>query len=193
MAALMIAVPEETSRVLGEIPVEGKREHHHHITVIHLGKDIPIEAIADMLPVLYDVTSKTLPFSVSTKKLSSFPGGDDGVPVICKVDSPELHKFRAELKGALDTAGISYSNNFPEYKPHVTLAYNPDPSTKIDQNISEVTWGAHELLLWGSNRGTGRLVIKFPLSLPGAKMASVNALQRACVQLSIWGQTDDRV
>lgn len=193
MAALMIAVPEETSRILGEIPVEGKREPHSHITMIHIGKDIPIKVIAGMLPVLYEVTSKTPPFSVSTKKVTNFPAGDDGVPVICRVESPELHKFRAELKVALDEADISYSNNFPEFKPHVTLAYDPDPDASYDMSISEISWGVSELVLWGSNRGIGRLVIKFPLSLPGVRTASIAALNRARVKLAIWSGLDDRV
>jgi 2'-5' RNA ligase len=194
MAALMIAVPEETSRILQEIPVEGKREQHSHITVIHLGKDVPIERISEMLPLLYEVTSKTLPFSVSTNWVSSFPAGDDGTPVICRVFSPELHDFRDALKAKLDAAKMPYSNNYPEYKPHVTLAYDPDPEAHYDGEIPEISWGAHELLLWGSNRGTGRLVIKFPLSLPGVKVASQpDALKRAAVKLSQWSKKDSLV
>lgn len=189
MAALMIAVPEDTSRVLQEIEVEGKREQHAHITVIHLGKDIPIDEISKMLPVLYEVTSHQAPFALSTQLVTTFPAGDDGTPVICKVDSPALHEFRTKVKNALDAAGIKYSNKFPNYQPHVTLAYQE--GERDDQPIPRVTWGANELLLWGSNRGTGRLVVKFPFSLPGIKAAST--LKRACVQLAIWAQTDDKV
>ena len=186
MAALMLPVPEDTSRVLQEIEVEGKRETHHHITVIHLGKDIPIQAISRMLPVLYDVTSQQRPFSVSTQLVTTFPAGKDGLPVICKVDSPALHEFRAKVKSALDDSGIEYSNNFPDYKPHVTLAYS-EKGSREDQPIPRVTWGVNELLLWGSNRGAGRLVVKFPFSLTS------DTLKRACVQLAIWAQTDDKV
>jgi 2'-5' RNA ligase len=191
MAALMLQIPQDTSRVLNEIQVSGERESNHHITVIHLGKDVPIEAIADMLPVLYDVTSKQAPFSVSTRTVTTFPKGDDGTPIICKVESPALHKFRAEMKAALDAAKIKYSNNFPDYKPHVTLAYDKEMEGGFTQDIPTVSWGVTEMLLWGSNRGTGRLVVKFPFSLPGTKTA--NVLQRACVQLAIWSQTDDKV
>jgi 2'-5' RNA ligase len=199
MAALMFQVPPETARVLHEIPVPGDKEYEDpHITVLYLGKDLPIERIGEMLPVIYDITSKTLPFSVATSHVSSFPGGDDGVPVIARINSPALHRFRDELCEAFDAEGLPYDKKFPEYKPHTTLAYSPDPETEVDLDIPEISWGAHELMLWGSNRGTGRLVIKFPLSLPMAKAArsgyrapaSREALYRAAVQVASWGRRD---
>jgi len=191
MAALMFTVPEETARILNELPVPGRREpHNSHITVVYLGDDTPIERIGELLPVLYDVTSKTLPFSVSTDLITTFPAGKDGVPVIAKVRSPELHAFRAALCQAMDEAGIEYDNKFPVFKPHVTVAYAKDPDLTFEVDIPEISWSAHELLLWGSNRGTGRLVVKFPLSLPVGKIASDSALQRAMVQLALWGRRD---
>ena len=195
MAALMLQVPQETARVLHELPVPGKKElQDPHVTVMYLGKDLPIERIGEMLPVIFDVTSKTLPFSVSTSHVSTFPAGNDGVPVIAQVDSPALHSFRKKLTQAFKAADIPYDNKFPEYKPHTTLAYDPDPDSEVDLDIPEVSWGAHELVLWGADRGTGRLVVKFPLSLPQGKTASSgasrDALYRAAVRLSLWGRHD---
>src|SRR4051812_47233129 len=170
MAALMFVVPEETARVLRELPVPGRPEAaNSHITVVYLGDDTPIERIGQLLPVLYGVTSKAVPFSVSTDLITTFPAGKDGVPVIAKVRSPELHAFRQALCQAMDEAGIEYDNKFPVFKPHVTLAYAKDPETLFEADIPEVSWSAHELLLWGSNRGVGRLIVKFPLSLPMGK------------------------
>lgn len=193
MAALILSVPEETARLLKELDVpEGTPENHSHITVAHLGKDVPIERIAALIPVLYDVTSRTVPFSVSTSRITTFPAGDDGVPVIAAVGSLELHEFRGALCRAMDVAGLEYSKKFPQYKPHVTITYADDPKAKCEIGFPAISWPCNELLLWGSNRGTGRLVIKFPLSLPGTKTAT-DAYKRACVQLSIWSQTDDKV
>jgi len=193
MAALMLQVPEETARVLREVPVPGDSEKEDpHITIIYLGKDIPIERVGKAVPVIFDVVSKTIPFSVSTNHISNFPAGEDGVPVIAEIESPPLHEFREKLCEALDRAAIPYDKKFPDYKPHTTLAYSPDEETKVDLDIPEITWGAHELVLWGSNRGTGRLVVKFPLSLPGSKTASVNdtAFYRIAVQVAAWGRRD---
>ena len=198
MAALMFTVPEETARILREIQVPGVPEKaDSHITVAYLGDDVPIERIGRLLPVLYEVTATTLPFTVSTDLITTFPPGNDGVPVIAKVRSPELHAFRKALCDAMEQADIEYDRKYPVYKPHVTLAYAKDPTTLFELDIPEVTWPAHELLLWGSNRGSGRLVVKFPLSLPIGKIASDSALQRAMVQLALYrmrcGSSDQRL
>lgn len=195
MAALMFAVPDETTRILKELNVpEGTPEPHGHITVAHLGDDVPIETIGELLPVLHSVTARTVPFSVETSRITTFPPGDDGVPVIAMVDSPELHEFRDALCGAMDKAGIEYSRKFPVYKPHVTVTYAEDPDTEFELEIPTLSWPCHELLLWGSNRGTGRLVVKFPLSLPMGKVASptqqmkaFSSYRKAMVQLAMWG------
>ena len=194
MAALMFAVPEETARILKELDVpEGTPEAHSHITVAYLGDDVPIDTIGDLLPVLYDVTSRTVPFSASTSRITTFPAGNDGVPVIAAVDSPELHAFRAELCAAMDSAGISYSKKFPIFKPHVTVTYAKDVDTEYELTFPAISWPCHELLLWGSNRGTGRLVVKFPLSLPMGRVASpteltsrYSAYRKAMVQFAMY-------
>jgi len=196
MAALMLQVPEETARVLRELPVPGEPEKGDpHITVIYLGKDVPIDLISSMIPVIYKISSATLPFSVTTNHVSYFPAGEDGVPIIAEVNSPELHRFRENLCKALDEAGLPYDKKFPEYKPHTTLAYDSNPETTVDLNIPEISWGAHELVLWGSNRDAGRLVVKFPFSLLTNKAASEsdNAFYRVAVQVAAWKERDQFV
>lgn len=198
MAALMIQLPSETARVLHEIEVPGQPEDMAtmHITMMYLGSDVPVEDIGAMLPVIHEVTSRTAPFSVKTDHISSFPAGDNGVPVIAEVQSPELHAFRSELVEAFRAHDLYFDNKFPDFKPHTTLAYDPNKDTKVDIDIGEVSWGAHELLLWGSNRGTGRLVIKFPLSVPQGKVASTYrepSLLRAAIQLAAWSRNDSFV
>lgn len=201
MAALMFSVPEETARILHELDIpDGVLEHNAHITVLYLGDDVPIEKIAEVLPVLHKVTSQTVPFSVSSHSISTFSAGDEGVPVIALVESAELHAFRQDLCSAFDAAGIGYSKKHPRYVPHVTLTYASDPELEFAQDFPALTWPCHELLLWGSNRGAGRLVVKFPLSLPMARVSGAKALQqrqaakrtafsafrKAMVQLAMW-------
>lgn len=195
MAALMFQVPQETARILHEIQVPGTPEKHEpHITVMYLGKDVPIERISKMLSVIFDVTSTTSPFTVATSKIGTFPPGDDGVPIIARVSSPALHEFRGRLAQAFDDNDLEYDKKFPDYKPHVTLAFDENKDSKVDMEIPEVAWGAHEMVLWGSNRGAGRLVIKFPLSLPEGRTASlehyVAAEARAAIQVAMWGKKD---
>lgn len=185
MAILTLQVPEETARVLREVPVPGNPEREEaHVTILFFGKEVPIAEISAMLPVIYEVTSKTLPFSVSTNHISTFPAGDDGVPVIARLNAPALQSFRETLCRAFDKAGLLYSKKFPIYKPHFTLAYAPDPKTTVDIDIPEVSWGAHEVVLWGSDQGTGRLIIKFPLSLPEGKVSTLRMPQEAVLYRS---------
>lgn len=202
MAALMFVVPDETARILRELKVpKGTPEQNSHITVVHLGDDVSIDRIAEVVPILYDVTFQTLPFSVSTNRITTFSAGKDGVPVIAAIESQELHDFRGELCRALDEAGQEYSKKFPIYKPHVTLTYAQDPATRLDLSIPKISWACHELLLWGSNRGDGRLVVKFPLSLPIGRVATglhapeqaeirrlsiASASHKALVKLALW-------
>lgn len=192
MAALMFQVPPETARILHELEVPGNPEKHDpHITVLYLGKDVPVETISEMLPVIYRVTSTTAPFSVTTNSVGYFPPGDDGMPIIAKIDSPELHEFRKRLTDAFEAGGVEYDKKFPDYKPHTTLAYAPGRTKPFELDIPEVSWGCHELVLWGSNRGTGRLTINFPFSL--GKTAAQNSLSRAAVKLAAWSQKDQFV
>jgi 2'-5' RNA ligase len=149
-----------------------------------------------MLPTIYDVTSKTKPFAVTTTQVTTFPAGDDGVPVIARIESPPLQDFRQALVDAFDEADLEFDKKFPDYKPHATLAYAPDPETKVNFEIPELTWGVSELVLWGSNRGEGRLVVRFPLSLTTGKTASQidrSVLYRAVVKLAAWSLKDQYV
>jgi hypothetical protein len=63
----------------------------------------------------------------------------------------------------------------------------------VNLTIPEVTWAAHELMLWGSNRGEGRLVVKFPFSLPSMMRAASSTSreavrQRVAVQVAAWSR-----
>ena len=171
MSFLGLKVPHETARLLSELDVPGRKEPvgNFHVTILHLGDNVPIEELAKALIATYEVSSKTPPFSVSTNKLSCFPAKPDAeVPLICHVDSDELHDLRDRLCASYDAAGIQYSKKFPEYLPHLTLGWGKEQVA--DQRIPTVEWGAHELVLWGGDDGDRRVVITFPFSLKVASM-----------------------
>jgi len=165
MAALMIEVPQDTQRVLKELKVPGVPcPQVDHITVVHLGDDVSIEQISEMMPFIYEACQAQKPFTVSTSKIGTFPKGDDGVPVIAVIQSSELMKFQKALKKALEVAQFDLEDKFPEYKPHVTLSYCGHERVP-NRTFPIVEWGVTSLTLWGADHGTGRLVIQFPLSL----------------------------
>lgn len=189
MAYIGFRVPPETARLLAEVNFgdfgEKRPPGKYHVTVAYLGKELPIEKIAQMLPVIFACTSQTRPFTVSTSKVTTFPpNADDGVPIIAAVDSQALHDFRNRLIGDIQAAMIEIPNRYPTYRPHVTLAYSPDlrvnSDNLIDLQIPTVEWGAHELVLWGGDNGDNRLIVTFPLSIAMTK----TAVQRAFVQLA---------
>lgn len=173
MAFLGLQVPHETGRLLSEIDVPGEREsvESFHITLLYLGEKVPMETVAKAMVVTEGVTASTTPFTVRTRLVTCFPKNEAGVPIICRVESDALHEFRAELAAAFDREGIEYSKRFPEYKPHVTLAYSDE--LIFDESIPTVEWGAHESVLWAGDRADGRLTITFPFSLHAPKVTSI--------------------
>ena len=186
MAFLGLKVPPETSRILSEINYGdvGEKEppSSQHITMVYLGKEVPIEKIAALIPVVFGVVSQTKPFTVATKKVSTFPANpDDGTPIIALIDSPELHVFRKAVTDAFDAAQVEYNKKYPSYVPHVTLGYSEEPLKQpINLDIPVVEWGAHELVLWGGDTGDNRIIITFPFSIALDKAA----MHRAYVQLA---------
>lgn len=183
MAFLGLSVPAPTARLLSEVDYGGVGEatgtDTYHITICYLGKEIPMGRIGKALPVIFDVTSHTKPFTVGTNQVTTFPSNPDGTPVICRVVSDALHELRDNLWAALDDAGIEYDKKYPEFKPHVTLAYAKE-DVEIDKEFPTVEWGAHELVLWGGDSGDGRLVVNFPFSLEQREAA----VRRAFVRLA---------
>jgi 2'-5' RNA ligase len=177
MSFIGFRVPHETARLLSELDVPGTKDStdHFHVTVIHLGDDVPIETLAEALVATFKVTSKTAPFTVSTSRVSCFPVKksktsplDGKVPVICRIESDALHTLQQDLKASLKEAGVGFEDKFPEYKPHVTLAWADDSIE--DKRIPTVEWGAHELVLWGGDKGDRKLTVTFPFSLKVASM-----------------------
>ena len=177
MSFIGLKVPTETARLLWDFWESSYENYgaavprdHAHITILDLGEDVPIEQLEHAIGAAYAVTSKTPPFSVSTNRISVFPPNDSGrVAIICPIDSLSLHDLRRRLCESFDQAGIPYSKKFPEYRPHVTLAFSEDPSVHsqwgTDPDFSRVEWGAHEVTLWGGDHGDERLTVNFPFAL----------------------------
>jgi len=168
MAFLGLKVPHEAARLLGEIDVPGAKEAtgSFHVTLLYIGNDVPIAALAEALKATFSVTSTTRPFTVQTNRVTCFPKNDNDKgksPIICRIDSDPLHDLQAKIRTAYDDAGIEYSKKFPEYKPHMTLAYADEEIE--ERRIPTVSWGAHEIVLWGGDEGDNRLVMHFPFSL----------------------------
>lgn len=168
MAFIGLRTPPETSRLLCDIGVPGTKTPRgdHHVTLVFLGSGIGVDVLAEAVKATYSVTSKTRPFTVRTTRVISFPTNpddQDGHPVIACIESDELHELQADLVRALDEAGVDFSKKFPTYRPHVTLAYSPEPVEEF--RIPIIEWGAHEIVMWGGDDGDRKLTVTFPLAL----------------------------
>jgi 2'-5' RNA ligase len=146
------------------------------VTLLYLGKDIPIDDVSKALVVAYRVAEITKPIQLTVDEVSSFPKGDDSYPIICLVKSPELHQLWEALCSAFDDSGVEYDKKFPIYQPHVTLSYHTEDLEQKIQ-VGPIDWVAYEMTLWSGNSGDDAVTIKIPFSFP-----SKSAMYRKLVQ-----------
>jgi RNA 2',3'-cyclic 3'-phosphodiesterase len=166
MSFIGVRVPHEVARLLDQVKVPGEcvPTHEKHITVLYLGKEVPLEQVGHAVVAAAEIASKVTPFRCTVESYTCFPKGDDGVPIISPVISPELHTLNETLKKAFDEANVTYSKKFPEYKPHVTLSYATEP---VDtQPMGPLEWSVYEMVLWGGDAGDDRLAVTFPFAMP---------------------------
>lgn len=169
----MIAAPvsPDVSKLFKNISVPGKRDPSNHITMLHLGGELDIKVAIKILPLVLAITEKQQPFTVSCSEIICFPGGDDGFPIVGKLESKELVSLQKKIKKEFEGAKIKFSDKYPIYKPHVTLSYSPD---KIDDfKISKTEWQVNEIALFcGSHEGGEKLYVQFPFSIKKMKKSA---------------------
>lgn len=123
---LMVNLPAVASKELIDWSLEaipdwwlgkGGREFTPHITVLYgFRQDTP-----EQLELLETFLRREGPIHLGLLGLSVFPEGNDGVPLKLDVDSPQLEDLNWNLRNAFDV-----EVKFPDYVPHVTVAYlNP--------------------------------------------------------------------
>lgn len=190
MSLLAIRLPNEIARLLSEVEVPGEKvsREEMHITMLYLGKETPIEQLVRGILATFEVTSKTRPFTVRTSRVTAFPPNpDDGTPIICPIESPELHALRKAIVASFQRNKVEFSNKYPQYKPHVTLAYSPDPLVHADhgadRDFTPVEWGVGEIILWGGNSGDDGLTVTFPLSMQMTREAVYRSVVRLVTNL----------
>ena len=165
MAFLSIAVPSDVGTLLNQVPVPDEREpqSEYHITLAYFGDDRPVELSMKVALAAFAVAQRTKPFVVKTKLVTCFPGNPSGVPVIAKIESPELLAFQKRLLAAFDEHGVEYSKKYPVYQPHITLAY---AKTAVpDRPIPELAYTVGEIMLDTGNPDQDVLSMRIPLNM----------------------------
>jgi 2'-5' RNA ligase len=100
-----------------------------HLTVRYGLKDEDHDKLREFI-------KQQTPFTAKLGKTAAFPAtehSDGAVPIHAPVEAPELHNLNAEIEKHAAFAPSS----FPEYKPHVTVAYvKPETADKHVGNLA---------------------------------------------------------
>lgn len=179
MAFIGLRVPADAARLLESHDVPGDRlsASDMHVTILYLGKGVPILALAKAMVASFGVASRTPPISLVVDRVTNFPVGNDGWPLICRLSSPELQNLNADLKAEFTRLGLPFNNKWPDFKPHVTMSYLRDPQPDgfvFDSPLpGPLPFVVHELTIWGGDDGDGRIHVNIPFVLsPIQRMAS---------------------
>lgn len=184
MAFIGLDVPADAASLLEGIDVPGDRESASdmHVTIVHLGKGVPVVQLAKAMLVAHECARATPPMSFTITRVSSFPGGDDGVPIICPIESPELQALNAMLKQRLRDLGIPFSDKWPDFKPHLTLGYFVDAPEGFALDVElpvPVPFSVSELCLWGGNAGGPEVLrVSIPFALSPVQRMAVTVARR---------------
>ena len=166
MAFLGIKIPDELANLLSDIDVPGNKElkDNLHITFLMLSSEpIDIKDVSEIIKVTYNIFSKIEPFFVSFDKLTNFPKGDKGYPIILTISSKKFEQIHKKLWTACEEAGIDFSKKFKNFRPHITLSYSDKPIKET--NISELGFTVTEFVLWGGSKDKKLVDVTFPLEL----------------------------
>ena len=132
-----------------------------HVTMFFFEGDLEFSELAKLIKTTLDVCQTTSSFSIKLDEISTFPEGDDGIPVICHVkDKEKLIKFQKGLGEKFDEEGVEFSKKY-DYNPHCTLGYSKE---KIEDSSlpSDIIFTVNEIILWVGWDGS-EMEIKFPL------------------------------
>lgn len=146
-----------------------------HLTVHFLGEVAP-ETLPELETALYEACAGFGEFLLQLGSLGAFPSLDRPRTLWLGVDGEveRLLALEARLRPQVAATGIALDHR--EYRPHITLARDPDGRVTIPPSrVSErrgLVWQAKELILFQSQlqRGGARHtpLARFPLAEPPA-------------------------
>lgn len=104
-----------TIDVQGEHYAPKGRDVNPHVTVLWgFHPEVTAEQISAVTKGIGDI-------EIELGAFEAFPAGDDGIPLVIRVESEKLRKLRADLEA------LPHTKSWPDYKPHICIAYmKPD-------------------------------------------------------------------
>lgn len=123
-------------------PDDCGREYEPHITVLyglHAEKEDEVK----------NLLKKVKSFHVKLGKVSIFTTSDEFDVIKIEVNSPQLHEINKLLRK------LPHTNKFPDYKPHITLAYIKKDKCKNLNNedyFEDINFTCHSIAFSDKNR-----------------------------------------
>ena len=125
--------------------------------MINLGRVASLTQVIKAMSVVAFAAQETKPFLVGCAFRTCFPrNSDESIPIIARVQSPEIMKLRKKLVEQIETMGIEYNKKHPEFKPHVTLSYSQDSCENL--GFEPIMWEVGSIAVWGGEEMTDRIV-----------------------------------
>lgn len=157
---LFLAPDDMKKRFLAEvnaIPSKVIAEEQHlelepHVTALYGILGVSLD---DVVRIVASLESPLVKFG----KTSTFPAGDDGVPLFVTVESDDMHNINTKLRSLLP-----HVSKYPDYVPHATLAYVTDSEGLADKRCSLTGKSCYLTTAIVSMPGKDRVVV--PLRRP---------------------------
>lgn len=121
-----------------------------HITLAYIGKTSKLDPSYRELCQQIIEEAEFTKFSAKVTAHTHFPEGDDGVPCVFILSSPELDDVRSTLTSKLKEIGVEYSKDHG-FVPHMTLGYHGPGECPLPEDFSHpesfefqgpvLTWG----------------------------------------------------
>lgn len=148
---LFIPLPKDLAK---KFPSLGEKDDSpSHVTFLYIGdlqKDKPEQE--RLVETLRDILKRWWPGARATLGPVGYFVHEDKdrvVPHVTVDFDKDLSGFRHRVKQELLEAGFEVGDHWPEYKPHVTLAYLPGLDGKWEGPVPEGSWEFDEMEVWG--------------------------------------------
>lgn len=123
-----------------------------HVTFLYIGDFKGSAKQEELVGVLKDVCRRWWPACkavLGDLQYFDHEDKDRRVPHVCVEFDKDLSSFRHRVKQELTDAGIEVGDRFPEYKPHVTLAYMPGMDSEWKGKVPKGSWSFDKMEVWG--------------------------------------------
>jgi HK97 family phage portal protein len=113
-----------------------------HVTLAFMGDMKDMYDDSYLTSALATYAAECGPLSGYAVDVQRFPGDEEAYPVFASVAVPGLHDFRAELVRRIVAANYPVDQTYPDYNPHMTLAYVPqdEPSPIVTITPTPLTF-----------------------------------------------------